>query len=88
MNCWTLDKGKMIGRRKIYDGKIGDDGTEVPVWEHCDHEGEMNLSVSAVAIKETNEKPRNSDSTQDLQTGKADTRLLHAGDRRPRAEKD
>lgn len=36
----------MIGHRKVFDGKIGDNGLALLVWEHCDHKGALNVSIS------------------------------------------
>ena len=42
----------MSEHRTIYDGPVGDNGLNVRVWEHCDHKGDMNLSVTRHGISE------------------------------------
>lgn len=42
----------MNGHRKVYDGKIGDNELHLLVWEHWDHKGMLNVSVSRHGMSE------------------------------------
>ena len=42
----------MSEHREICDRNIGDDGLRLRVWEHCNHKGDMNVSVSRHGMSE------------------------------------